>query len=76
VIVNRDCGMLEQVEHGRTGLIVDLPDHAAVETHLRSLRASPEARAKLGNTAREYVAETYSLAVIGQGLLRALSEAE
>jgi glycosyltransferase involved in cell wall biosynthesis len=72
VIVNRDCGMLEQVEDGRTGFIVDLPDRPAVETHLRTLRASPETRARLGATAREHVASTYSLAEIGRGLLTAL----
>lgn len=72
VIVNRDCGMLEQVEDGHTGLIVDLPDRAAVESHLRTLRASPEARARLGATAREYVASTYSLPAIGRDLLSAL----
>lgn len=72
VIVNRDCGMLEQVEHERTGLIVDLPDRAAVESHLRTLRASPETRASLGATAREFVAATYSLRAIGRDLLSAL----
>ena len=72
VIVNRDCGMLEQVEDGRTGFIVDLPNRVTVETHLRTLRASPEARAALGATAREHVATTYSLPAIGRGLLHAL----
>ena len=72
VIVNRDCGMLEQVEDGRTGLIVELSDQASVEAHLRTLRASPETRAALGATAREYVAATYSLPAIGRGLLSAL----
>jgi glycosyltransferase involved in cell wall biosynthesis len=72
VVVNRDCGMLEQVEHERTGLIVDLSERAAVETNLRTLRASPEARARLGAAAREHVAVTYSLTAIGRGLLTAL----
>ncbi len=72
VIVNRDCGMLEQVEHERTGLIVDLLDRPAVKAHLRTLAASPDARATLGRTAREHVAATYSLPEIGRGLLTAL----
>ena len=72
VIVNRDCGMLEQVEHERTGLIVDLLDRPSVKTHLRTLAASPDARATLGRTAREHVATTYSLTEIGRGLLTAL----
>jgi glycosyltransferase involved in cell wall biosynthesis len=72
VVVNRDCGMLEQVEHGCTGLIVDLPDRAATEAHFQTLRDSPETRARLGATAREHVATTYSLEAIGRGLLTAL----
>ncbi|MGB8166711.1 MAG: glycosyltransferase, partial [Chthoniobacteraceae bacterium] len=75
VIVNRDCGMLEQVEHERTGLIVDLHDRPAVQTHLQTLSASPDARASLGHTAREFVAATYSLPAIGRGLLNALERA-
>jgi len=73
VIVNRDCGMLEQVEHGTTGLIVDLADRAATGTHLRTLRDSPESRAALGAGARAHVAATYSLEAIGRGLLEALT---
>lgn len=69
LIVNRDCGMLEQVEHERTGLIVDLPDRTAVETHLRHLRESPTFRATLGATAREHVRVTYSLEAIGRALV-------
>jgi glycosyltransferase involved in cell wall biosynthesis len=68
VIVNRDCGMLEQVEHERTGLIVDLSDRAAVETYLRTLRDSPETRARLGAAARSHVITSYSLEAIGSEL--------
>ncbi|HYR57295.1 MAG TPA: glycosyltransferase, partial [Chthoniobacteraceae bacterium] len=73
VIVNRDCGMLEQVDDGRTGIIVDLADRAATEAHLRKLRDSPESRAALGAAARAHVAATYSLEAIGRGLLEALT---
>lgn len=69
VLVNRDCGMLEQIEHDRTGLILDLEDRAGVEAHLRTLCESPETRARLGATARTYVAEHYSLEAIGRALL-------
>ena len=72
VVVNRDCGMLEQVEHGRTGLIVDLADRGATEAHFQTLRDSPESRCALGATAREHVAATYSLPAIGRALLVAL----
>ncbi len=73
VLVNRDCGMLEQVDHGRTGLIVDLPDRTLIERELRRLRDDPAARSALGATAREYVAETYSLPAIGRALERVVS---
>jgi len=73
VIVNRDCGMLEQVEPDRTGLIVDLPDRTAVEAQLLRLRDHVSARTALGAAARQYVAETYSLAAIGAALQRVLA---
>ena len=75
VLVNRDCGMLEQVEHDRTGIIADLGDRTAIETHLRHLRDSPQSRARLGAAAREHVAAAYSLEKIGRDLLtRALAD--
>jgi glycosyltransferase involved in cell wall biosynthesis len=64
--------MLEQVEHERTGLIVDLPDRAATEAHLRTLRDSPESRTRLGVAARAHVTSTYSMEAIGRALLVAI----
>lgn len=72
VMVNRDCGMLEQVQDGQNGSIVDLADSAAVQTQLRTWIESPQLRAQLGAAARQHVAEHYSLERIGEGLLRAL----
>ena len=72
VLVNRDCGMIEQVEHDLTGLIVDLPIRASVETRLAHLR-EPAFRTRLGVTARDHVAETYSLEMIGRDLVKALT---
>ncbi|HEV7869012.1 MAG TPA: glycosyltransferase family 4 protein [Chthoniobacteraceae bacterium] len=68
VLVNRACGMLEQVEHDRTGLIVDLTDRSQIEAHLRSL-SEPAIRTRLGTAARAHVAATYSLQEIGRQLL-------
>lgn len=76
VIVNRDCGMLEQIEHERTGFIVDLSDRATIESLLCRLRDDPLFRHTLGVTAREHVAQTYSLPVIGRGLNLALAPFE
>lgn len=68
VIVNRDCGMLEQVEHERTGFIVDLSDRAALESLLLRLRNDAAFRTTIGNAARARVAEAYSLEAIGREL--------
>jgi glycosyltransferase involved in cell wall biosynthesis len=72
VIVNRACGMLEQVEDGVNGYLVDLTDRPTVEARLNALRTSPSARAELGARAREMVAQSSSLASIGGALRRAL----
>jgi glycosyltransferase involved in cell wall biosynthesis len=68
VVVNRDCGMLEQVDHRRTGLIVDLEDFAEVRLTFRKLATSPQLREQLGAAAREHVGRTYSLEQIGRHL--------
>ncbi|MEA3210128.1 MAG: hypothetical protein QOE70_3185 [Chthoniobacter sp.] len=75
VIVNRDCGMLEQVEHGETGLIVDLDDRSGLERLLIQLRDSPALRTTLGTNARQHVSRAYALETIGHDLLaHALAE--
>ena len=74
VIVNRDCGMLEQVEDGVNGYIVDLEDRNAIETRLLALRDSVALRAELGARARQTVQARYSLATIGHKLQTALAE--
>lgn len=73
VIVNRDCGMLEQVEEGVNGYLVDLNERVTVETLLLSLRDSAALRSELGTRARESVAQRYSLRAIGEALRPALS---
>jgi len=75
VIVNRDCGMLEQVEDGVNGDIVDLTDRATIEARLLALRDSSALRAEAGARARETVATAYSLATIGEALRRIVAHA-
>jgi glycosyltransferase involved in cell wall biosynthesis len=75
VVVNRDCGMLEQVEHERTGFIVDLPDRSTLERLLLRLRDEPELRVALGARARAHVAVKYTLEAIGRELLCVLPAA-
>jgi glycosyltransferase involved in cell wall biosynthesis len=69
VIVNRDCGMLEQVANGVNGYVVDLPIREDVEARLFALRDNPDLRRELGRRSRETVSQTYNLSAIG-GTLR------
>lgn len=73
VIVNRDCGMLEQVEEGVNGHLVDLTDRVGVESLLLRLRDSAALRSEVGTRARESVAQRYNLRAIGEALRPALS---
>jgi len=75
VIVNRACGMLEQVEEGVSGYFVDLDDRAAVEARLLALRDSAALRAEVGARARRIVESRYSLARIGSELRSLLGRA-
>jgi glycosyltransferase involved in cell wall biosynthesis len=68
VIVNRDCGMLEQVEDGVNGYLVDLEDRAAIEARLLALRDSASLRTDVGARARQWVESRYSLTAIGREL--------
>lgn len=76
VLVNRACGMLEQIEDGVTGCLVDLEDRAAVEARLLAWRDDPAQRAAFGARARASVGQRYGLAAIGEELRRALTAAE
>ena len=68
VLVNRACGMLEQVEDGVDGYILDLENGASVEQRLLELRDSVASRAEIGGRARQKVERLYSLTAIGHGL--------
>lgn len=76
VIVNRDCGMLEQVEDCVNGYVVDLEDPAAVKIRLLALRDSVALRANLGTRARQTVQMRYSPTQIGRELRTVLSATE
>jgi len=68
VLVNHACGMLEQVEDGVDGYILDLEDRASVEARLLALRDSITLRTKMGERARHTVESRYSLTTIGIAL--------
>ena len=73
VLVNNDCGMIEQVEDGVTGYVVDLTQSDALRAKLRHLQESPDLRTRLGAAARAHIAATYSLARIGRDLAAILA---
>jgi glycosyltransferase involved in cell wall biosynthesis len=68
VLVNRDCGMLEQVEDGVDGYVLDLDDRPAVEARLQALHDSVALRSEMGARARRAVETRYSLTTIGAAL--------
>ncbi|MES2571678.1 MAG: glycosyltransferase family 4 protein [Verrucomicrobiota bacterium] len=72
VMVNNDCGMLEQVENGVTGLIVALETKDEVERTLLALKQSPELRERFGAAGLAAVSRDYSLQKIGRDLQAAL----
>lgn len=68
VIVNPACGMLEQVEDGVNGFLLQPQDTAAIELLLLRLRDSAALRTQLGAQARQSVRERYALTAIGEQL--------
>lgn len=68
VIVNADCGMLEQIEDGVTGFIVNLGDAANVQSVISKLQREPQLRAQIGAAARAHIAANYSLPQIAKAL--------
>ncbi|MEV4490560.1 glycosyltransferase [Micromonospora coxensis] len=55
-------GIRRQIDHGRTGLLVDPTDRPAVLAALRRLLAEPSLRRRLGAAAADVVAERFTMA--------------
>lgn len=72
VVVNAAHGMVEQVEHGRTGVVLDQVTPDAVAAHVGTLLDDPAERARLGRAGRRRVAAENDPAVIGRRLFSAL----
>jgi len=67
VVVTAVGGAPEQVEEGRSGYLVDYPDHRAMAQRLAMLLSSPGLRAQIADNARQRVVERYSArAMVGQ----------
>ena len=61
IVAARDGGLPEVVVHGKTGLLVDKEDSAALAEALSFLLSHPEAAAQMGQAARRRVQEVFSL---------------
>ena len=57
VVASAVGGLLDLVEHERTGLLVPPEDPAALRSELERLLGDPDLRARLGAAARDHVAE-------------------
>jgi glycosyltransferase involved in cell wall biosynthesis len=73
VVANAAFGMVEQVEDGETGYLLDDPGPADVAEAVSTLIADPERRARLGRNARESVEIENHPAAIGRHLVTALA---
>jgi L-malate glycosyltransferase len=60
VVASRVGGLLDLIDDGRTGLLVEPDNPAALASAIESLVISPERAAALGATARDEVARRYS----------------
>lgn len=74
VVANDSHGMVEQVEDGRTGLLVDPDEDAAVVAAVQRLLEEPELRRRLGTEARRRVERENSPERIGTEMLAAIDE--
>ena len=73
VVANAAFGMVEQVEDGETGYLLDDPGPADVAEAVSTLIADPERRARLGRKARESVETENHPEAIGRRLVAALA---
>jgi glycosyltransferase involved in cell wall biosynthesis len=60
VVASAVGGLLDLIDHGRTGLLVPVDDAGALAAAIDQLAADPARAAQLGATAREDVIDRYS----------------
>ena len=72
VIASRVGGLPELIEHERTGLLVDGPDH--LREALRRLTANPREAEEMGDRARQAVQEKFSVEAMVQATMEAYNE--
>lgn len=69
VIASRAGGMVELIDHGKTGLLVPPGDAAALAAAIRSLLHNDALRASMGQLGRQRVIESFSWESTAQSLL-------
>ena len=74
VVVGRSGGAPDAVRDGRTGLLVDGTDTAAVVEALDTLLAHPSVARRMGTAGREWVAARWSWDVMAEQLLSTFRE--
>jgi glycosyltransferase involved in cell wall biosynthesis len=73
VVANAAHGMVEQIDHGETGLLLDRPDPDCVTRQVTRLLADADERTRLGQNARESVLTENDPAEIGHQFRAALA---
>ena len=75
VVVTRVGGLVDAIEDGVTGLLVDAGNDVELRTACERLLAAAALRRRLGEAAREWVASTLTPPRLGQALAAAYAEA-
>ncbi|WP_086888354.1 glycosyltransferase family 4 protein [Natrarchaeobaculum aegyptiacum] len=72
VVANEDFGMVDQIQDGETGLLVDPDESGALRNAVERLLESPDEGRRLGENARNRVDTENAVSVIGTQLVSAL----
>ncbi|WP_418280458.1 glycosyltransferase family 4 protein [Halorubrum sp. DTA98] len=72
VVANEAHGMVEQIDDGRSGLLVDLDENAAIVAAVQRLLAEPDLRRRLGTEARRRVEHENAPERIGAEMLASI----
>jgi len=75
VVATRVGGLVDAVEDGVTGLLVEPGDVAGLREAVSSLLADPHRRVQLGRAARERAAERFSDEIATRALLSVYDDA-
>lgn len=74
VIANADFGMVDQIEHEETGVLVDSNDQARIEEAITCLLDHENERIQIGESARQTVLRQNSIETIGKQYVQTLAK--